>query len=61
MKKRTSRVHTENLSVYGVREAWRQLHREGIPAARCTVTRLMRDLGLQGARRGKKIRTTLSR
>ncbi|WP_215452010.1 IS3 family transposase [Streptomyces sp. ATCC 21386] len=35
---------------------WPQLHREGIPVARCTVARLMRDLGLEGARRGKKIR-----
>jgi putative transposase len=59
LKTQISRVHTENFSVYGVRKVWRQLHREGIPAARCTVARLMRDLGLQGARRGKKIRTTV--
>ncbi|MGW2642960.1 IS3 family transposase [Streptomyces sp. NPDC001348] len=59
LKTQISRVHTDNFSVYGVRKVWRQLHREGIPAARCTVARLMRDLGLEGARRGKKIRTTL--
>ena len=59
LKTQISRVHTDNFSVYAVRKVWRQLHREGIPAARCTVARLMRDLGLQGARRGKKIRTTI--
>ncbi len=35
---------------YGAREVWRQMNREGIPAARCTVSRLMRELGLSGAR-----------
>ncbi|WP_037664839.1 IS3 family transposase, partial [Streptomyces griseofuscus] len=59
LKAQISRVHTDNFSVYGVRKVWRQLHREGIPVARCTVARLMRDLGLEGARRGKKIRTTI--
>ncbi len=59
LKTQISRVHTDNFSVYGVRKVWRQLHREGIPVARCTVARLMRDLGLEGARRGKKIRTTV--
>ncbi|MDA4893423.1 IS3 family transposase [Streptomyces sp. MS2A] len=59
LKAHINRVHTDNFSVYGVRKVWRQLHREGIPAARCTVARLMRDLGLEGARRGKKIRTTI--
>ncbi|MFE3416426.1 IS3 family transposase [Streptomyces mirabilis] len=59
LKTQISRVHTDNFSVYGVRKVWRQLHREGIPVARCTVARLMRDLGLEGARRGKKIRTTI--
>ncbi|MFF0033335.1 IS3 family transposase [Streptomyces avermitilis] len=57
LKTQISRVHTDNFSVYGVRKIWRQLHREGIPVARRTG--LMRDLGLQGARRGKKIRTTI--
>jgi transposase InsO family protein len=59
LKRQISRVHTDNFSVYGVRKVWRQLHREGIPVARCTVARLMHDLGLEGARRGKKIRTTV--
>ncbi|WP_425587768.1 IS3 family transposase [Streptomyces plumbiresistens] len=59
LKTQISRIHTDNFSVYGVRKVWRQLHREGIPVARCTVARLMHDLGLEGARRGKKIRTTI--
>ncbi|MBK3587219.1 IS3 family transposase [Streptomyces sp. MBT57] len=59
LKTQISRVHADNFGVYGVRKVWRQLHREGIPVARCTVARLMRDLGLEGARRGKKIRTTV--
>ncbi|MFD9024291.1 IS3 family transposase [Streptomyces parvulus] len=59
LKAHINRIHTDNFSVYGVRKVWRQLHREGITAARCTVARLMRDLGLEGARRGKKIRTTI--
>lgn len=52
------RVWQANMQVYGVRKVWRQLHREGLQVARCTVTRLMRRLGLQGAVRGKKLRTT---
>ncbi|MGX1800602.1 IS3 family transposase, partial [Streptomyces albidoflavus] len=59
LKTQISRVHADNFSVYGVRKVWRQLHREGIPVARCTVARLMRDLGLQGVRRGRGIRTTV--
>ncbi|MER5821672.1 IS3 family transposase [Streptomyces mirabilis] len=59
LKTQISRAHTDNFSVYGVRKVWRQLHREGIPVARCTIARLMRDLDLEGARRGKKIRTTI--
>ncbi|MEU3837984.1 IS3 family transposase [Streptomyces microflavus] len=59
LKTQISRVHADNFGVYGVRKVWRQLHREGIPVARCTVARLMRDLGLEGARRGKTIRTTV--
>jgi len=54
------RVHEENFSVYGVRKVWRQLNREHIVAARCTVERLMRSLGLQGAVRGRRwCRTTV--
>ncbi|WP_405531042.1 IS3 family transposase [Streptomyces canus] len=59
LKVQIGRVHADNYGVYGVRKVWRQLHREGIGAARCTVARLKRDLGLEGARRGKKIRTTV--
>lgn len=54
------RVWEENHQVYGVRKVWRQLNREGIAVARCTVERLMRHLGLRGAIRGKTLRTTTS-
>ncbi len=54
------RVYEENFRVYGVRKVWRQLLREGIAVARCTVARLMRTMGLQGIVRGKKVRTTIS-
>jgi putative transposase len=54
------RVYEENLRVYGVRKVWRQLLREGIAVARCTVARLMRTMGLQGVVRGKRVRTTIS-
>jgi transposase InsO family protein len=55
-----TRVFAENFEVYGARKVWRQLGREGLPVARCTVERLMADLGLQGAIRGKPVRTTIS-
>ena len=54
-----TRVFEENYSVYGARKMWRQLHREGIQVGRCRVERLMRRLGLVGARRGKTVRTTV--
>ena len=54
------RVFDDNFRVYGVRKVWRQLQREGESAARCTVSRLMRDIGLQGAVRGKRVKTTVS-
>ena len=54
------RVFAENFGVYGVRKVWRQMRRENHPVARCTVERLMRDLGLQGVIRGKPVRTTIS-
>ncbi len=47
-----------NFGVYGARKVWHQLDREGIAAARCTVERLMHELGLHGAVRGKTRRTT---
>ena len=53
------RVWQANLRVYGADKVWKQLHREGTHAARCTVERLMRRLGLQGVRRGKSVRTTV--
>jgi putative transposase len=59
LKAAVTRVHAENLGVYGARKVWLQLNREHIPVARCTVARLMRDLGLAGVRRGKKVRTTI--
>jgi transposase InsO family protein len=54
------RVHEENFGVYGARKVWRQLGREQIVVARCTVERLMRALGLQGVVRGRKCRTTIA-
>ena len=53
------RVWRANFGVYGARKVWRQLHREGIATARCTVERLMRQMGLEGAVRGKKWKTTI--
>ena len=53
------RVFGANFRVYGVRKVWRQLGREGIAVARCTVARLMRAMGLQGVVRGKTVRTTI--
>ena len=53
------RVFETNYSVYGARKIWRQLRREGLDVARCTVERLMRDLGLAGAIRGKPVKTTV--
>nr|WP_176428229.1 IS3 family transposase [Escherichia coli] len=61
LKKEILRVYDENHKVYGVRKVWRQLLREGIRVARCTVARLMAVMGLAGVLRGKKVRTTVSR
>jgi putative transposase len=54
------RVHEANFGVYGARKVWRQLGREGVAVARCTVERLMRQMGLRGAVRGKETRTTIA-
>ena len=54
------RVFDANYQVYGVRKVWRQLLREGHGVARCTVERLMRNMGLAGVIRGRKPRTTIS-
>jgi putative transposase len=59
LKVKIRHVHAEHFGVYGVRKLWRQLRREGIPVARCTVERLMRELGLSGAVLGKAKRTTV--
>ena len=59
LKTAIGRVHEENYGVYGARKVWRQLHRDGIVVARCTVERLMRELGLAGRIRGAKRRTTI--
>jgi transposase InsO family protein len=53
------RVHEANFGVYGARKVWRQLGRERIALARCTVERLMRQMGLHGTVRGKETRTTI--
>jgi putative transposase len=58
LKPEIVRVHAENFGVYGADKVWAQLNREGIRVARCTVERLMRQLGLRGAVRGKPKRTT---
>lgn len=60
LKPEIARVFAENFAVYGVRKVWRQMNREGLAIARCTVERLMRDMGLQGVIRGKPVRTTIS-
>jgi putative transposase len=59
MKKEIVRVFKENYSVYGAKKTWWALQREGIRVGRCRVERLMSDLGLVGALRGKTVRTTV--
>ena len=54
------RVWQSNRQVYGADKVWKQMKREGCCIARCTVERLMKRLGLQGVRRGKVVRTTIS-
>ena len=53
------RVWHANMQVYGAVKVWRQMNREGIAVARCTIERLMKRLGLEGVRRGKVVRTTV--
>src|SRR4051812_7825556 len=60
LNREIQRVWDANFQVYGVRKVWRQLKREGIEVARCTVARLMRQMGLKGVMRGKPVRTTIS-
>ena len=52
-------MRTEYEEVYGARKMWLELNRRGFPVARCTVERVMREHGLRGARRGRKVRTTI--
>ncbi|MFI6951823.1 IS3 family transposase [Streptomyces sp. NPDC050422] len=59
LKELITEVHETNFRVYGARKVWRELHRQGHAVARCTVERLMRELGITGAVRGKKIITTI--
>ena len=59
LKPEIERVWHENLRVYGARKVWLQLKREGFSVARCTVRRLMRELGLRGAVRGRRTKTTI--
>jgi len=54
------RIWQANMQVYGADKVWRQMNREGLEVARCTVERLMKRLGLAGARRGKVVRTTIA-
>jgi putative transposase len=59
LRKQIMKIYTDNFSVYGARKIWKELHRRGEQVARCTVERLMRELGIRGAVRGTdKIRTT---
>ena len=59
LKPEIVRVHRDNFGVYGAAKVWAQLNREGVSVARCTIERLMRELGLRGAVRGKPVRTTV--
>jgi transposase InsO family protein len=58
LREQIERVWKENFGVYGARKVWRQLIREGVDVARCTVERLMREMGLRGAIRGRKYKAT---
>jgi putative transposase len=59
LKPEIDRIFVENFEVYGVRKVWRQMVRERFNVARCTVARLMRDMGLAGVIRGKSVKTTV--
>ena len=60
IKEQIKRVHDDSSGLYGTRKVWRQMRREGIEVAKCTVERLMRTMGLAGVRRGKTTITTVS-
>ena len=59
LKPKIQKVWDDNWKVYGVRKTWRQLRREGVEVARCTVARLMAGMGLRGVVRGKSLKTTI--
>jgi putative transposase len=59
LKPEIERIHAANYGVYGARKVWLALRREGLEVARCTIERLMAELGLTGAVRGKVKRTTV--
>ncbi|MDQ0956430.1 transposase InsO family protein [Streptomyces sp. B4I13] len=59
LKELIQHVYDVNYRVYGARKIWRELNRQGQAVARCTVERLMRELGITGAVRGKRVITTL--
>jgi putative transposase len=58
LREKIRRVHEDNFGVYGAEKVWRQLKREGVEVARCTVERLMRAMGLRGAVRGRAFKVT---
>ncbi|MFF2852945.1 IS3 family transposase [Streptomyces sp. NPDC058001] len=60
LKARIQEVYTSNYRVYGARKIWRELNRQEHAVARCTVERLMRELGIAGAVRGRKVITTIT-
>jgi putative transposase len=60
LKPKIQKVWDDNWKVYGVRKTWRQLRREGVDVARCTVARLMADMGLRGVVRGRSLKATIS-
>src|SRR3546814_19404041 len=59
MRAQIKRVHEASFGLYGTRKVWHQLRREGVVIAKCTVARLMADMGLAGVRRGKETPTTV--
>ena len=59
LKPEIQRVWEENFRVYGVRKVWRQLNREDMEVARCSVDRLMKNLGIHGVVRGRRVKTTV--
>jgi len=60
LKQQIRRLWDDNFQVYGARKMWHALRRDGVSLARCTVERLMRQMGLKGVVRGKRVKTTIS-